>query len=128
MINNNYFSVTTNVHNHLPSIVYNPLLNSLIYLKEKQERIVPSVNQLSTLFYRTLSSNNVNEPYEIISCQHKFLLLTLTRINCSAFLINIEVSKNLLDSLRLFRLRIQAYLLYAGHCLSRLHHQVNHHK
>jgi hypothetical protein len=62
------------------SIVYNPSLNSLIYLNDKQELIVRSADQFSTLFHRTLSINNFNESYEIISCHDKFLFITSTHI------------------------------------------------
>ncbi|CAF2980244.1 unnamed protein product [Rotaria socialis] len=74
-------SITTAIDNHLRSIVYNPSLNSLIYLNDKQEIIVRSADQLSTLFHRTLPLNNTNEYYEIISCHDKFLLLTSTHIH-----------------------------------------------
>jgi hypothetical protein len=73
-------SITTFVDNHLRSIVYNPSLNSLIYLNDKQELIVRSADQLSTLFHRTLPINTSNEYYEIISCHDKFLFLTSTHI------------------------------------------------
>ncbi|CAF3669589.1 unnamed protein product, partial [Adineta steineri] len=73
-------SLTTIVDNHLRSIVYNPSLNSLIYLNDKQEIIVRSADQLSTLFHRTLPINNSNEYYEILSCHDKFLFLTSTHI------------------------------------------------
>jgi hypothetical protein len=73
-------SLTTLVDNHPRSIVYNPSLNSLIYLNDKQEIIVRSADQLSTLFHRTLSINNFNEYYEIISCHDKFIFLTSTHI------------------------------------------------
>ena len=73
-------SSSTHVENHLRSIVYNPSLNSLIYLNDKQEFIVRSADQLSTLFHRTLPLNNSDEYYEIVSCQDRFLLLTSTHI------------------------------------------------
>jgi hypothetical protein len=73
-------SLTTLVDNPPRSIVYNPSLNSLIYLNDKQEVIVRSADQLSTLFHRTLPLNNFNESYEIISCHDKFLFLTSTHI------------------------------------------------
>ncbi|CAF1073577.1 unnamed protein product [Rotaria sp. Silwood1] len=76
----NLLSSTTMIDNHLRSIVYNPSLNSLIYLNDKQEIIVRSADQLSTLFHRTLPLNNINEYYEIISCHDKFVLLTSTHI------------------------------------------------
>jgi hypothetical protein len=73
-------SLPTIVDKHLRSIVYNPSLNSLISLNDKQELIVRSADQLSTLFHRTLPINNPNEYYEIISCHDKFLFLTPTHI------------------------------------------------
>lgn len=73
-------SLTTSVDAHLRSIVYNPSLNSLIYLNDKYEIIVCSADQLSTTLYRTLPLNNTNEYYEIIACHDKFLVLTSTHI------------------------------------------------
>ena len=71
---------TAHVENHLHSIVYNSSLNSLIYLNDKQEFVVRSADQLSTLFHRTLPLNNSDEYYEIVSCQDRFLFLTSTHI------------------------------------------------
>ncbi|CAF1058543.1 unnamed protein product [Adineta ricciae] len=65
---------------NLRSVVYNPSLNSLIYLNDKQEIIVRSADQPSTLFHRTLPINNATESYEIIPCHDKFLFLTSTHI------------------------------------------------
>ncbi|KAG0418269.1 hypothetical protein DMUE_6403, partial [Dictyocoela muelleri] len=72
--------VTPFVDKHLRSIVYNLSLNSLIYLNNKQELVVRSADQLSTLFYRTIPLNNTNEFYEIIPCHDKILFLTSTHI------------------------------------------------
>lgn len=72
--------ITNDVDNPLRSIVYNPSLNSLIYLNDKQELIVRNADQLSTLFYRTIPVNNINEYYEILPCHDKFLFLTSTHI------------------------------------------------
>jgi hypothetical protein len=69
------------VDQHLRSIVYNPSLNSLIYLNDKRELVVRSADQLSTLFYRTIPLSNVDEPYELIACHDKVLLLTSTHIH-----------------------------------------------
>ncbi|CAF4117175.1 unnamed protein product, partial [Rotaria sordida] len=73
-------SLTTIVDKHIRSIVYNPSLNSLIYLNGKQEINVRSADQLSILYHHTLPLNNTNEYYEIISCHDKFILLTSTHI------------------------------------------------
>ncbi|CAF1059542.1 unnamed protein product [Rotaria magnacalcarata] len=60
--------------------IYNPSLNSLIYLNDKQEINVRSADQLSILYHRTLPLNNINEYYEIIKCHDKFILLISTHI------------------------------------------------
>ena len=73
-------SVITNMDQHVRSIVYNPSLNSLIYLNDNQELTVRSADQLSSLLHRTLPLSNASEHYEIIPCQDKFLLLTSTHI------------------------------------------------
>lgn len=73
-------SLSNIVDNHIRSIVYNPSLNSLIYINDKQELIVRSADQLSTLFHHTIPLNNSSEHYELIPCHDKFLLLTSTHI------------------------------------------------
>ena len=73
-------SVITNIDQHVRSIVYNPSLNSLIYLNDNQELTVRSADQLSSLLHRTLPLSSSSEHYEIIPCQDKFLLVTPTHI------------------------------------------------
>ncbi|CAF3731631.1 unnamed protein product [Rotaria sp. Silwood1] len=73
-------SLTTIIDKHLRSIVYNPSLNSLIYLNDKQEINVRSADKLSILYHRTLPLNNINEYYEIIPCHDKFISLISTHI------------------------------------------------
>ena len=79
-IENNSLTTIVNHNNHPYSIIYNPSLNSLIYLNDKQELIVCSADYLSTLYHRTISLNTKNEYYELISCNDKFLFLTSTHI------------------------------------------------
>lgn len=73
-------SVIPVIDQHLRSIVYNPSLNSLIYLNDQRELVVRSADQLSTLFYRTQPLSNPDESYEILPCHDKILVLTSTHI------------------------------------------------
>ena len=66
---------------HPQTVVYNPSLNSIIYLNDQQEFLVRSADQFSTLFHRTCPITNLQESSsEIISCHDKFIFLTSTHI------------------------------------------------
>lgn len=65
---------------NLRSIVYNPSLNSLIYLTGQHELVVRSADQISNVFYRTIRLTNPDEFYELIPCHDKIVLLTSTHL------------------------------------------------
>ena len=73
-------SLTTSNSHHPRTVVYNPSLNSIIYLNAQQEFLVRSADQYSTIFHRTSPFTNLHDSLEIISCHDKFIFLTSTHI------------------------------------------------
>lgn len=73
-------SVISYLDKNLRSLVYNPSLNSLIYLNDKQELVIRSADQLSKVLYRTIPLSNVDESYDVIPNHDKIIFLTSTHV------------------------------------------------
>ena len=74
-------NATSNSQHHPQTIVYNPSLNSIIYLNVQQNFLVLNADQYSTIFHRTSSITHPHDSLEIISCHDKFIFLTSTYIH-----------------------------------------------